>query len=184
MTNSADGTDWPRILQTHGPMVWRTVSRLTNSRQDAEDCYQETFLAACQTLRRQEVQHWAGFLKRVATARALDRLRQRLRQPQHRAAGLDADPPDRRHNDPIQNAQTQELGQRLREALTQLPSQQAEVFCLRFLEQMTYQEIVQFTGLEASHVGVLLHRARQQLQTLLDPLASLSRRGEREVCRE
>ncbi|MCC7407881.1 MAG: sigma-70 family RNA polymerase sigma factor [Phycisphaeraceae bacterium] len=184
MTNTPDGTDWPRILQAHGPMVWRTVCRLTPSRQDAEDCYQETFLAACKTARRQEIQHWAGFLKRVATARALDRLRQRLRQPQHRAAGLDADPPDRGRNDPPRQAQAQELGQRLRDALSQLSSQQAEVFCLRFLEQMTYQEIAQTTGLEASHVGVLLHRARQQLQTLLDPPASLSRRGEREVCRE
>ncbi|MCC7205457.1 MAG: sigma-70 family RNA polymerase sigma factor [Phycisphaeraceae bacterium] len=184
MTNSINAADWSRILQTHGPMVWRTVCRLTPSRQDAEDCYQETFLAACQTARRQQVQHWAGLLKHVATARALDRLRQRLRQPQNRTTGLDPEVVDRGVNGPPQQAQARELGERLREALTQLSIQQAEVFCLRFLEDMTYQEIAQFMGLETSHVGVLLHRARQQLQTLLDPPASSSRRGEREVCRE
>src|SRR5687768_4051995 len=70
-------TDWELILHDHGPTVWRTLWRLLGHRADAEECFQETFLAAVRTERRSPVTHWGALLQTAATARAVDRLRQR-----------------------------------------------------------------------------------------------------------
>jgi len=64
--------DWEGILRDHGPTVWRTLWRLLGNRADAEDCFQETFLAALQFSRAQSVLHWSALLARLATARTVD----------------------------------------------------------------------------------------------------------------
>ena len=45
--------DWDGIIDREGPAVWRTVCRLLTHRADAEECFQETFLAALQLWRRE-----------------------------------------------------------------------------------------------------------------------------------
>src|SRR5690348_2888597 len=72
--------DWQAILEQEGPVVWRTAYRLLGDPVEAEECFQETFLAALQLARRQPVQSWRALLQRVATTRAVDRLRQRCRR--------------------------------------------------------------------------------------------------------
>jgi RNA polymerase sigma-70 factor (ECF subfamily) len=59
------------------------------------------------------------------------------------------------------------LAERIRAALARLPKQQAEVVCLRWLDELTYQEIGDQLGLAPGAVGVLLHRARKRLQRQL-----------------
>jgi RNA polymerase sigma-70 factor, ECF subfamily len=176
--------DWPAIVEQHGPMVWRTVYRLVSNRQDAEDCYQETFVAAWMAARREPIRAWPGLLRRLATARALDRLRQRMRRGKGRAGGAELEAIAGGNNGPSQTAEAGELAQRLRMALSQLPRGQAEVFCLRFLEEMSYEEIGRATGLAAGHVGVLLHRARGKLKKLLDDGEAKQRSGQERAARE
>ena len=59
-----------------------------------------------------------------------------------------------------------------------MPSQQAEVFCLRHLNDLAYEEIAAEMKLEPNHVGVLLHRARAKLRTLLAAAGDAGRDGE------
>src|SRR5690242_4434896 len=72
--------DWDAIVAQHGQLVWRTAYRILGNHADAGDCFQETFVSALSAAHRQRVENWGGFLQRLATARALDRLRRRLRQ--------------------------------------------------------------------------------------------------------
>ena len=60
-----------------------------------------------------------------------------------------------------------ELSDRLRIALTRLTEQQAEVFVMRYVEELPYDEIAQRTKSNRNAVGVMLNRARTQLQQLL-----------------
>jgi RNA polymerase sigma-70 factor (ECF subfamily) len=68
---------------------------------------------------------------------------------------------------PDGHAEASELSARLREALGRLPSRQAEVFCLRFLNELSYEDIGRQLGMKPSAVGVALHRARGRLRALL-----------------
>src|SRR5579871_4659658 len=108
--------DWDLLVSREGPAVWRTLYRLLGDRADAEDCFQETFLAALSVWKRQEVQHPRAMLNRLATARALDRLRQRYRHSARHNSGADPDQLSGAEMMPEQAAEASELSERMREA--------------------------------------------------------------------
>lgn len=164
-------TDWRRIVSRHGPVVWRTAYRLLGAHADAADCFQEAFLAALKLSRRQRVRNWAALLQTLATRRALDELRRRIRRRNgETAVDLSAVPSS--NPEPVERLQATELSQQLRQALTELPDKQAEVFCLRFLDDLSYRRIAKELDLSRSAVGVLLHRARRSLGEALSPTVS------------
>jgi len=152
-------------MQQYGDVVWRTAWRLLRNDADVRDCFQETFISAMEAGRRGEIRNWPGLLQRIATARALDLLRKQksyklfVSQSDHDAVTQAADP--------VRQVLDSELMDQLRAALRELPSQQSEIFCLRHLNEMSYEEISAEMGLSVDHVGVLLHRARGRLRELL-----------------
>jgi RNA polymerase sigma-70 factor (ECF subfamily) len=165
--------DWQEILDRDGPAVWGMAYRLLGNRADADECFQEALLAALEVSRRAEVHHWRALLQRLATARAVDRLRQRRRRRISErvtdwALVRGPSPP------PSQEAEDAELSERLRAALAQIPAKQAQVFCLHGLEDWSYQEIARHLTISMDSVGVLLHRARRRLRQLLDPSPEVS----------
>ncbi len=167
-------TDWSRIVQQHGPMVWRTAYRLVNNDTEASDCFQRAFVSALELEGREEIRNWPALLKRLVTARALECLRQRRRESSRRATLPEAEAIDRKGVGPLAAAETRELAEHLREALAGLDSQQAQVFCLACLEGSSYREIAEQLGVTVNHVGVLLHRARSSLQERLQAHAPAS----------
>ena len=155
--------DWWAILAEHGPTVWRTVYRLLDHHADALDCYQETFLTAFQRAGRERVAHWASFLVSVATRRAMDRLRQRYRS-RSRAVPIDqVAEPACDVDGPLHQAQANELMERVRQGMTELPEKQAEVFWLSCIEGISHPQIAEVMTVAVGEVRVLLHRARKRL---------------------
>jgi RNA polymerase sigma-70 factor (ECF subfamily) len=161
--------DWEGIVRENGPAVWRTAQRLLANHADADECFQETFVAAVQWVRShaQPVHNWRGMLVRLATTRAVDRLRRRVRRTKHETGdGTDVAALPDRHVDsrPADRAEQAEMSARLREALTHLPPKQADAFCLHCLEGFSYREVAEHLGESVDHVGVLIHRARAALK--------------------
>lgn len=163
-------TDWNAIVEQYGGLVWATACRLVGNRADAADCFQETFLAAVKVSRKQTVRDWPILLRHLATARALDVLRARHRRQGRLDSLADPDATVSREAGPPLVAEAADLADRLRTALTQLPPEQAEVFCLSCLEDLSYREIGQRLKVSTNNVGVLLYRARGRLRELLIPV--------------
>jgi RNA polymerase sigma-70 factor, ECF subfamily len=168
-------TNWDAIVASDGPAVWRTLWRLLADRADVEECFQETFLAALRLSEREQVQSWPAVLCSIATARAMDRLRRRYRVAGRRATEPGGEVQAREclaeaastEASPEQRAVAAELSDRLREALTQLPERQAEVFYLHALCGWSHREVGERMQMNESAVGVAIHRARQRLKELL-----------------
>jgi RNA polymerase sigma-70 factor (ECF subfamily) len=157
--------DWNELVRAEGPGVWRTIQRLVQNRADADECLQETFIAALQFSRRKHVECPAALLKRLAVARAMDCLRRRVRQRRRDQNNLiESNVPK---SDPAGAMEQAELAAELRAALARLPARSAEVFCLSELEDWSYSDIAREFGLTTSAVGVLIHRTRRRLQELL-----------------
>src|SRR5437588_7290403 len=163
----SDMTDWSQIVQEHGPLVWRTAYRLLNQDADAADCFQRTFVSALEVALVERVRHWPALLRRLATARALDQLRQRRRETDRMRSGFDEALIPDKSAAPDQAAAASELAEHLRRALAELEPRQAQVFCLACLEEVGYAEIAQQPGITVNHVGVLLNRARGDLRERL-----------------
>ena len=164
--------EWQTIVSRHSPAVWRTAYRLLGDRDAAADCFQETFLTALELSRRQKVRNWAALLVRLCTCRAMDQLRRRLRHADRHDELADWSTVASPNPGPVEHAQADELSRRLRSALTELPDGQAEVFCLRCLNELSYREIARQLGIKPSAVGVLLHRARARLRQLLSAVTA------------
>lgn len=169
--------DWPAIVDRDGPAAWRTAYRLLHNRADADECFQEACLAAWEVARRGPVRNWRALLQRLAAARAVDRLRQRVRRGRLEAVAdweaLRGPGPT-----PLEGAEDAELAERLRAALARIPPAQAEVFCLHCLDGWTYAEIARESGTSTDAVGVLLHRARQRLRELMSEVLGIAPESE------
>jgi RNA polymerase sigma factor (sigma-70 family) len=161
-------TNLEAIVDAHSDAVWRTVYRLVNHYDDARDCYQETFLAAVRMADGEPVRNWRTTLLAIATRRAMDRLRTRYRDRETLA--------ERAHNlerpgieSPSATTEHDELRDLVRRALATLPSQQAEAFWLRHLEQLEVDEVAAQLAIEPGHVRVLVHRAAVAIRAILGP---------------
>jgi len=158
--------DWQAVVEEYGPLVWQTAYRLLGNQADAGDCFQEAFLTALQLARRQPVRNLPGLLVRLATTRAIDRLRQRIRRDRHETDAYDSKR-SAEDADPLEHIEAQDLAVHLREAIGRLPSQEANVFCLRYLNEMSYMQIARELKIRVNTVGVSLHRAKTRLRELL-----------------
>lgn len=160
--NGAQAADWDLLVREHGTMVFRTAWRIVGNAADAEDITQEVFLEAHRLRAKQTVKNWGGLLRRLATCRSLDRLRERKN-----VLSIDAGVLASMESDPTEAAIERELAERLRVAITQLPRREAEVFCLRFFEGLGNEQIALSLQIAPGAVGVALHKARTKLEALL-----------------
>ena len=159
--------DWDRIVREQGPLVYRTAWRILGHAADTEDVVQEVFLQAHLFVQTRPVRHWSGLLRRLAACRALDRLRQR-----RSAVSLDGLELPSNGETPDEAAVSRELADRLRQAIGELPPREAEVFCLRYFDDLPYQEIADTLCISAGAVAMALHKARAKLEALLlEPVA-------------
>jgi RNA polymerase sigma-70 factor (ECF subfamily) len=157
---------WQQILSQHGPPAWRAALRITGSASDADDCLQDALIDALELARSgTRIRNWGALLRRLATTRALDRVREKRRRAAEAVAdwgelaGVGA-PMSR-------GLEEAELAERLRDALGKISSRQAEVFCLHCLEGFRYEEIAQQLNVSVGVVSAHLHRAREKLRRLL-----------------
>lgn len=164
--------EWDQIVEQYSPIVWRTVTRLVPEPADAADCLQRTFISAWELSQKQPIRHWPALLQQLATARALERRRELARNRVRHCEIPSGGVIDRRASDPAGDAEATELEARLRIALGEIASREAEVFCLACLEGMAYRDIGLQMDLSVNHVGVLLNRARSQLRSRLTSFVS------------
>ncbi|MGB2866581.1 MAG: sigma-70 family RNA polymerase sigma factor [Sedimentisphaerales bacterium] len=160
--------DWQVIIKKHGPAVWQTSYRLLGNHADAADCFQETFISALKFCRRQRVRNFSALLTRLATARAIDQLRRRFRRSLSETDPADWASLQSANPCPAEQAQRKELTDELRKSLSKLPQQEAQAFCLRYLNDMSYREIANELDIKINAAGVLLHRARAKLRESLE----------------
>ncbi len=156
--------DWQTIIKKHGARVWQISYRMLGNHEDASDCFQETFVCALEVSKRQHVRSFPALLTRLATARAIDQLRRRFRRSSYSTTQDNWDSVPSTNPGPEQQLHERELSGRLRQLIGQLPPQEAEVFCLRYLNDLSYRQIAKALNIKTSAAGVLLHRARAKLR--------------------
>ena len=155
-------TDWDGMVHQHGPMVFGTAWRILGHTADTEDVVQEVFLEAYRLRAAEAVRCWPALLRRLAACRALDRLRQR-----RTVLSLNGLSVAGNGHDPEAAAIGKELAERLRQAVAELPPREAEIFCLRYFEDLPNHRIAEILSIQPGTVGVALHKARARLEALL-----------------
>src|SRR5256885_9430349 len=124
-----------RLLDAHGRDVHRFLVASVGP-QEAEDCFQDTFLAALRAYPKlRDAANLRGWLLTIASRKAVDSHRRRGRAPEPRADVPDrpaAPPPDRETA--------------MWEAVRSLPTKQRSAVAHRFLLDLSHAEIGQVLG--------------------------------------
>ena len=167
------------LVERHQDRLYGLALRMTRSEADASEVVQDTFLAAYQNLK-----HFRGeaafgsWVHRIAANNALMRLRHRrvveaateeLQAPEFTERGSLAEIPEidwsRRADEKILD---EELGRAIRQGTDSLPEGYREVFLLKDVEGLSYEEIAEMMAISVPAVKSRLHRARLALREKID----------------
>jgi RNA polymerase sigma-70 factor, ECF subfamily len=157
----------------HLDAAYNLARWLTRDEQDAQDVVQESYLRA--------FRFFAGFRGGNARAWLMQIVRTTCytwlcaNRPLQEATEFDENlfPPDSRALNPEEVVLQIHNGAVLRKALEMLPPNFREVLILRELEEMSYREIAEITGMPAGTVMSSLSRARGRLRQALTGLMNL-----------
>lgn len=159
--------DWEKIVAKYQKLVWNKAYRILGNSADACDCFQDTFFSVYQIAKKQKVNNFRALLLAVAGTRAVDILRKKIRRENLNYSLQDCDNYDLSTNKQDNDLHGWELADRLRAAIARLPQVEAEVFCLRALNGLSYRQIAKHLDIPSNSVGVNLHRARKKLSDML-----------------
>jgi RNA polymerase sigma factor (sigma-70 family) len=141
------------LLERHGDDVWRTLRAIVGA-QAAEDCFQETFLAALRAYPRLRPDSTPrAWLLTIAHNKAIDHLRRTRERPEEIDAASEEPPaaPD----------------QAIWSAVAALPPHQRAAVALRYIGDLSHREIAAAIGCSEQASRRSLHDGLQTLRRQL-----------------
>lgn len=161
------------VLLYHGKL-YQLGYRMLGNPSEAEEIVQDTFLRVFTNLDRYDSKHkFSTWIYRIATNLCIDRLRKR--KPGY---SLDAEMPDSDGSDwhstlsgdqgmPEQELLLTETQEEIRRAIDSLPAKYKSVVVLRYMHDMSLQEISEVLGMPLTTVKTRVHRGREYLRNRL-----------------
>jgi RNA polymerase sigma-70 factor, ECF subfamily len=168
------------LVSDYGGRMLLVARRILNNEDDARDAVQDAFLSAFRSIDRFAGEaKLATWLHRITVNAALAKLRTQKRKPLRSiddllptfvADGHEANPGAPWRVSGIAAAEQAETRNAVRAAIDQLPELYRTVLVLRDLEEVSTEDTAAMLGVTTNVVKTRLHRARQALRTLLDPV--------------
>jgi RNA polymerase sigma-70 factor (ECF subfamily) len=177
-----DGEAFAEVVRRHGGIVLGYLTKMSGSRELAEDLFQETFKRVhekAHTFRGGPLRPW---LLKIATRVALNGLQ---RRKHFRAVSLnqklDCADDDKKELgavvvadqscEPAEEAIRAEQKEQVRQAIELLPEKQRAALVLAYYQQLSYRQVAQVLGCTIGTVKTQMYRA---LRTLAQKLPDLS----------
>ena len=168
------------LVRQHGGRILAVARRFLRTEEDSADAVQDAFLSAFRSLEGFEgnsaLKTW---LHRIVVNVCLMRLRARSQSREVRIDDLlptfDA---SGHHSHPVRTWEDQGLARltrdesraQVRACIDRLPEPYREVLLLRDIEELDTEQTARHLGINPGAVKTRLHRARQALRTLLEPV--------------
>ncbi len=175
---AGDADAFRLLVERHSHAVFGLAYRMTGNEQDAEDVVQETFLNAYRRIGRFESRSGFGtWLYRITVNCSLDLIRSRQR---HRSAEGNSDEnwlasvaaPD---PTPDRLAFSEQIQQKVAEALEALSPMERAAFVLRHYEGLSIEQIGEALGRRSDATKNCVFRAVHKLRRALEPALSSAR---------
>lgn len=155
----------------YGPYLTAIAQRLLGDPQDTEECVQDTYQAAWDSIPPQQPQILSAYLAKLTRRIAMKRWRSRDTQKRGRGEiPLSLDelgdcipaPTDAQ-----QQLEAKELARSIDAFLAQLSAEERGIFLRRYFHGATIREICKTSGYSKSKIESQLHRTRQKLKAHL-----------------
>jgi RNA polymerase sigma-70 factor (ECF subfamily) len=168
------------LIRRHGGRMLAVARRFLRIEEDSADAVQDAFLAAFRSLDGFEGNSALGtWLHRIVVNVCLMRLRARSRRREVRIEDLlPTFDETRHHSRPVRPWGDHALARltraetcaQVRACIDELPEPFREVLLLRDIEELDTEQTAEHLGINPGAVKTRLHRARQALRTLLEPV--------------
>lgn len=168
------------LVRQHGGRLLAVARRFLRTEEDSADAVQDAFLSAFRSLEGFERNSTLGtWLHRIVVNVCLMRLRARSRSrevriddllPTFDETGHHSHPVRAWGDDALARLARAETRAQVRACIDRLPDPYREVLVLRDIEELDTEQTAQHLGINPGAVKTRLHRARQALRTLLEPL--------------
>lgn len=158
-------TEFKSLLLPVKGKLYRLALSLLNSRAEAEDAVQDAYLKLWN--RRQQLGEYRSVEALAVTTTkniCIDRLRSYRSRNKNDGGLEEMSLPAGQRFDPSHAMGLKEQLQQVQALIGQLPRQQRMILHLRDIEQYSYDEIEQMTGLSRNNIRVTLSRARKQIR--------------------
>lgn len=167
------------LVKSFGPQMLSVARRFMRSEHDCNDAVQDAFISAFKAMERFEANSRLGtWLHRITVNACLMKLRSAATKretsidellPTFNWAGHHINRPAA-VEEPSESAMSQETRTMVREAIDQLPEAYRTVLLMRDIEGLDTAEVARLLETTENNVKTRLHRARQALRTLLEPV--------------
>jgi RNA polymerase sigma-70 factor (ECF subfamily) len=159
-----DETAFAELVERYGPRLRYYLQKMFGRLDGAEDALQDVWFTVFRKIRNlQDPAAFDTWLYRVAQNRAYDVLRKR--RPPFRPMEEAEQVTDPGTEEPDFSP---EDGQRIHAALDDLALEHREILVLRFLENMTYEDIAAVLGCQLGTVKSRLYYAKRALRCVLE----------------
>jgi RNA polymerase sigma-70 factor (ECF subfamily) len=177
---AGDESAFEHLVRTETKHLLAVARRLLQDEEDSRDAVQQAFLLAFRALPSFNGQsRLTTWLHRIVTNEALMKLRARTRRPERSIEDLLPEFLEDGHHvehfsewslPPEASLMRGETRAQVRAAIDQLPGQYRTVLLMRDIDDLSTEETARLLGVTPNAVKVRLHRARQALVKLLDPV--------------
>ena len=157
------------LVRRYTDVLYRHAVRMTGRPDEAEDVVQTAFVKAWRSLARcNDPERFGAWVFRIGANACKDHLKARRH-------GDGPDPEDLPGladggSDPELRTENRDLGAEIERALARLPDDQREAFLLKHLEGRSYPEMSEMLRVSVPALKMRVHRAREELQSLLEPV--------------
>jgi len=161
---AGDEAAFAELVERYSPRLRYFLRKLLASADGAEDALQDVWLDVFRHLPRlADPQALVAWLYRIARDRAFGRLRKTRRIEQMSDEAQIADP------SAVEEGEfSPDDAARIHAALDNLPPEQREVLVLRFLEDMSYDQIARVVGCQLGTVRSRIHYGKRALRSALE----------------
>ena len=167
-----DADAFEQLVAAYRDQVFRLALRMCGSEADADEVAQEAFLSAWKGLPNfRGDSQFSTWLYQLTSHAAIDLMRREKRQiAAEDITGVSAPDPA---PGPQQQAERSEQRQAVRDAIMQLTPEYRQIVVLRFLQELSYEEIGAVLKLPSGTVKSRLNRAKAQLKEILSKSGNL-----------
>ena len=157
--------------QKYGPYCYSIAHNILSSPEDAEECVNDTYLAAWRTIPPKKPAVLSTFLGKITRRLSIDRWRSRTaykRGSGELPLALEELGECAGGETPEAALQRRELALRFNSFLSTLPETERSVFLCRYWYLDSVGKISETFGFSQSKVSTMLHRTRKKLRTVLE----------------
>ncbi len=168
---AVDGFDgsFEELVRRYQRPIAAYVYRMVGNYESALDLTQEIFIKVYNSLHRYRAEFkFSTWIYKIAHNAAVDHLRRTSTREQSLVAGTESDsfelPIESAHLTPEQESERKERRGEIESVVRALPANYRELIILRHSQDLSYEEIVEVTGLPLGTVKNRLFRAREMMR--------------------